>query len=317
MLFYPVAHHLRACMQHPSRTGFTVVEVIVVVAIVATLLAILVPAIQHARESSRRLTCGARLGQLGLAFHRHHEAKGAFPPGWRDFPAGPNGKAGLAWGFAMLPFIEQETLWRSVKQEASAFAVENDSARQTLVPLYRCPSDFGQPLFDVQRPGGAAARTACARSNVAMTCTAAGVDRNGAFSAVSRLFPPLKMKDIADGASRTVLCGESATTKTDHRTWAEVWGIYVLPAEAPADFGGLSGPHGETFVAGRMNPSDGNWDTEPPFGHRDFDGFSSRHPNGVTFAFADGHVALLSGGLSFDIKLALESISGGEIAIGE
>jgi prepilin-type processing-associated H-X9-DG protein len=63
-----------------------------------------------------------------------------------------------------------------------------------------------------------------------------------------------------------------------------------------------------------MMPSDGNWDTEPPFGHRDFDGFSSRHPRGVNFVFADGHVQFLSGDLSAELKIALESVSGGEAA---
>jgi Tfp pilus assembly protein PilE len=103
--------------------------VLVVIGIIATLLVIPLPAIQQARESSRRLTCATRLRQVGLALHRHHEAVRAFPTGWRDFPEGPDGKAGLAWGFAILPFIEQEALWRSMNQDAPAYAVENDPAR--------------------------------------------------------------------------------------------------------------------------------------------------------------------------------------------
>jgi prepilin-type N-terminal cleavage/methylation domain-containing protein len=294
--------------------GFTLVEVIVVMGILSTLLAILLPAIQQVRESSRRLTCATRIVQVGLAFHRHHEAVRAFPAGWRDSPDGSEGKAGLAWGFAILPFIEQEALWGAMKQDALVYAEENDSVRRTRVPAYRCPSDVGQAQFDVQRPRGTGDVTSCSRSNYTMTYPAAGLERNRALPKESRLFPPLTLKDITDGASHTILVGETATTKTDHRTWCEVWGVYVLPADAPESLGGLTGPHCEPFVAGRMMPSDGNWDTSPPFGHRDFDGFSSHHRHGVAFVFADAHVRFLPGHVSTEIKIALESVADGDIA---
>lgn len=301
-------------MQYTRRSGLTLVEVLVVIGIIATLLTILLPAIQQVRESSRRLNCATRIGQVGLAFHRHHEAMRAFPAGWRDFPDGPEGKAGLAWGFAILPFIEQEALWGAMNQDALVYAEENDPVRKTLVPAYRCPSDFGQPCFDVQRPRGSGNATSCSRSNYTMTYPVAGLERNQALPRDSRLFPALALKDITDGASHTILLGETAATKTDHRTWCEVWGVYVLPADAPESLGRLSGPHCEPFVAGRMMPSDGNWDTSPPFGHRDFDGFSSHHRQGVTFVFADAHVRFLSGNVSAEIKIALESVSDGDCA---
>jgi prepilin-type N-terminal cleavage/methylation domain-containing protein len=299
-------------MNKDQRSAFTLVEVLVVLAIIATLITLLLIAIQQVRESSRQRSCANRLRQLGLGLHQHHEAKKAFPSGWRDFPAGQDGKTGLAWGFLTLPFIEEENAWLAMNREALAYAAENDGVRQMPLPSFRCPSDAGGFLFDVIRPGNSGSATLCSRSNFAMTYAAAGLERSGSLPRDSRLFPPLTFKDITDGASRTVLIGESATTKTDHRTWCEVWGVYVLPADAPEGLGGLSGPHCQQFVAGRMVPSDGNWDTEPPFGHRDFDGFSSRHPQGVTFVFADASVRLLSGDLSAEIKTALETVSGGD-----
>jgi prepilin-type processing-associated H-X9-DG protein len=301
-------------MRSVRLAAFTLVEVLVVLGILATLIALLLPAIQQARESSRRLLCANRLRQLGLALHQYHEAKKAFPSGWRDFPEGPDGKAGFAWGFMLLPFLEEENAWRAMNQDAQAYAAENDGVRQTLLPIFRCPSDSGGSLFEVQRPGAIGGTTLCSRSNTALTYPAAGLERDGALPRDSRLFPPLKLKDITDGSSCTVVIGESAASKTDHRTWCEVWGVYTLPADAPAGFGGISGPHCQPFVAGRMMPSDGNWDTEPPFGHRDFDGFSSRHPRGVNFVFADAHVQFLSGDLSAEMKGALESVSGGDAA---
>ena len=63
-----------------------------------------------------------------------------------------------------------------------------------------------------------------------------------------------------------------------------------------------------------MMPSDGNWDTAPPFGHRDFDGFSSSHARGVNFSFADGRVAFLLGNLSAELKKALETVADGDEA---
>ena len=299
-------------MRSRPRAGASLVELLVVVCILAVLSGLLLSAVQRARESARRMACSSNLKNLGLAFQRHHEAKRAFPPGWADYPAGPSGRAGVAWGSMLLPYLEEESLWRDWQLNAQSYAEDNDKARQTPLALFRCPSDIGEFSFDVVRPGATSNITRVSRSNYTATYAVAGLERAGQPPSDTRLFPPLNVRQITDGLSQTVLCGETATTKTDHRTWAEVWGVYLLPPDAPADYGGISGPHCHTFVAGRMMPSDGNWDTEPAFGHRDFDGFSSRHPQGVNFAFADGHVAFLPNALATAAKVALETIDGGD-----
>ena len=152
-------------MNKDRRSAFTLLEVLAVLAIIGTLVALLLPAIQQVRESSRQLSCANRLRQAGLALHQHHETKKAFPSGWRDSPAGQDGKTGLAWGFMILPFMEESSAWKAMNQDARCYASENDGVRQTPLPSFHCPSDVGDFLFKVHRPSGTGSATLCSRSN--------------------------------------------------------------------------------------------------------------------------------------------------------
>src|SRR5438309_1439793 len=100
-----------------SRTGFTLVELLVVIAIIGVLVALLLPAVQTARESARRMRCGSQLKQMGIAMHNYHDIHQSFPIGhlYRQMVNGVcvNAQGGTAfgWGSAILPFIEQTTLY--------------------------------------------------------------------------------------------------------------------------------------------------------------------------------------------------------------
>jgi len=125
-----------------SRPGFTLVEVLVVIAIIGTLVALLLPAVQAAREAARRTQCKNNLRQIGIAIHNHVNAFSVFPTGGADIypkienyvqsgrPFGP-AKQGLGWAYQILPYLEQGALQRLVKQ------VELQAA---VIPLYVCPS---------------------------------------------------------------------------------------------------------------------------------------------------------------------------------
>jgi prepilin-type N-terminal cleavage/methylation domain-containing protein len=106
------------------RPGFTLVELLVVIAIIGVLVALLLPAVQAARESARRTQCTNNLKQIGLAFHNHHDTLGSFPSGGLDWPADrnyvagtntPEGPAKQNWGsfYQILPYLEQKNLYEN------------------------------------------------------------------------------------------------------------------------------------------------------------------------------------------------------------
>ena len=115
--------------------GFTLVEVLVVIAIVGTLVALLLPAIQMAREAARRTQCMNNLKQIGLAVHAHHDAK-------RHYPSGRDGddEFSISWAFSLLPFMEEETVFKSRVANQPAQAAANSAAMRTPVPSFYCPS---------------------------------------------------------------------------------------------------------------------------------------------------------------------------------
>jgi prepilin-type N-terminal cleavage/methylation domain-containing protein/prepilin-type processing-associated H-X9-DG protein len=122
-----------------SRLGFTLVELLVVIAIIGVLVALLLPAVQAARESARRMQCSNNVKQLGLGMHNYHDAMGAFPP------ARVNGPQYSAHAL-LLPFIEQQNIADRIDYKLSWNHANNALARGTLVPTFTCPSDPQQDV---------------------------------------------------------------------------------------------------------------------------------------------------------------------------
>lgn len=110
------------------RCGFTIIELLVVVGIVAVLAAILIPSVQFARESSRRIRCIANLKQLGMALSGYADLAGAYPPS-ASFPS------------ALLPEIELEPLYLEIDYSEPEWYPSNIAAKNTRVVLFRCPTD--------------------------------------------------------------------------------------------------------------------------------------------------------------------------------
>jgi prepilin-type N-terminal cleavage/methylation domain-containing protein/prepilin-type processing-associated H-X9-DG protein len=152
-----------------QRRGFTLVELLVVIAIIGLLVSLLLPAVQQAREAARRMMCGNRLKQIGLALHNYETVHKVFPPAYvtaNTRASGTafgvsygdeyrNGPSGFAWGTLLLPFLEQQNLYQQFNFGAACWAPVNAAAAQTKVAAFLCPSAIGGSNgFNVQREGG-------------------------------------------------------------------------------------------------------------------------------------------------------------------
>lgn len=117
------------------RRGFSLLELLVVAGVIGLLLALLLPALQQAREQGRRTQCASHLRQLGVGLHSYHVGFNAFPPGCVE----PKGRR-LAWSIFLLPFVEQPALWRSYDVNSAFGSPANQSVGGAVLPIYLCPS---------------------------------------------------------------------------------------------------------------------------------------------------------------------------------
>jgi len=126
------------------RGGFTILELLTVIAIVAVLLGLLLPAIGSAREAARRLQCTNHLKQIGLALHNYHDQFRCLPPGVQFEPSD---QAAYSWAVSLLPFLDQSALGYQVDRGVPIESPGNLLARQTTLAVFLCPSDITEPIF--------------------------------------------------------------------------------------------------------------------------------------------------------------------------
>jgi prepilin-type N-terminal cleavage/methylation domain-containing protein/prepilin-type processing-associated H-X9-DG protein len=287
----------------PHRPGYSLVELVVVLAIVGLLAGLTLSAVQQVRAAAARAACGDRLRQLGLAAHGYHGGHAALPPGV-SVKADAGSYPYLNWEARLLPYVEQDALWRQA-EEAYRLRPDDFTAdpHPVAVPVaaFACPADPHAPGPRVWRGGRYAFSSYLGVSGTRRT------RHDGVLYVDSRT----RLADITDGASNTLLAGERPGTPDAAFGWwyagagqhGDGSADSVLSTGERAGSVWFSGCPGSParFGPGRLdNQCDGLH-------------FWSMHPGGAHFLFCDGAVRFVPYAAA-DLLPPLATRAGGEPA---
>jgi prepilin-type N-terminal cleavage/methylation domain-containing protein/prepilin-type processing-associated H-X9-DG protein len=298
-----------------GRNGFTLGEVLVVMAVIAVLVALLLPAISAARESARRISCCNNLKQIGLALQNHASARNALPVGARSSEF----LAGISWWVDVAPFLEETAIYCKLDRKGSSagmilFNAQNAAAVDKLIinAMY-CPSSPFEPLrnvgtIQVMMPSyvgisGASSHDAFVESRVSSCCLP---KNKGEISGGGLLVPnrAIRLRQIDDGLSNTLVVGECSDYAWNSQGTAlridggypNGWltGTSVLgtpPHYHPSELA----PPSWNITTIRYAPNMRDYDRDGIDNNRGANNpLVSPHPGGVHGLFADGSVRLIS-----------------------
>jgi len=293
--------------------GFTLVELLVVIAIIGILVALLLPAVQSAREAARRTSCANNLKQIGLALQSYHDAHRSFPSGYTSDvdTAGNDIGPGWGWGAMILPFMEEKPLYESLHLDQAIEAAVNAVPRVTSIKSFLCVADDALPTWSaVQRDSsGNPTTTICdvAAANYVgvFGVSEPGVDGEGIFFRNSKI----AVKDIKDGTSQTMIVGERSFL-WGQATWvgAVTKAKLFPPPNSPAQ---LIIDNASAMVLGHTSEGPPN---APGI---EANNFSSAHGQGANMLFADGHGRFISTNIDRMVFRYLSTRAGGEIISGD
>jgi prepilin-type N-terminal cleavage/methylation domain-containing protein len=316
-----------------QRRAFTLVELLVVTAIIAILIGLLLPAVQKVRESANRMTCQNNLKQLAMGVHNFHGALFTFPPNtmYTYDPTGPN----WSWLAHLLPFIEQDNLYKAANIAGNPPNNINQSLPQikTRVKLFLCPSDpdaFRGPVthpsnFDMLDPvlGPLPYEISCYKANIGANWGGGppntplwwgtdpqwcnpdpnNSDPNTTYDGcvygngvINEGANPYRITDVTDGTSKTFLIGEALSGKDYQSSWCHMDNA-IATCSYP--------PNCKNPATGQDYPPDQWWNRYA---------FTSAHPGGVQLAMTDGSVQFIENGISLTLFRALGTRALGEVA---
>jgi len=306
------------------RRAFTLVELLVVIAIIGTLIGLLLPAIQAARESGRRIACCNNMRQIGLALQGYQDSNGGFPIGTalkgyataapaRLLATGPYRPGAFAM---ILPYLEQIPLSKSLLMELAIDEDMNVSLGKTLVPTYLCPSSnhvyglqkapHSLPLADPSMQFAVIDYNGMNGANQLYASGSSAQQDHGGFAERQQL----RIIDFTDGTSHTIHVVE--TVNFGRGVWIHGRPHYNQTAVAINSLDGFNAANSVSQDGSNMPVTNRG----PGKGFAGTWGISSSHPGGANTLFVDASVHFLSDFLSPETLTALITRDGGETVDG-
>ena len=307
---FPPLHFSFATSMRKKTLGFTLVELLVVIAIIGMLIALLLPAVQAAREAGRRAHCANNLHQLGLGLENYENAMNEYPPGRNGCDGINTGDCGKAGGSAehrnggsgwllVLPYLEMsaERDLCTEKQNAAfpgyVFLTPPASLYQTRPSVFKCPSDTAELLYGAR-----------GTSSYAFVHGRRGPDEG--ISGNMKVFNTglfvylhkIPRREVTDGLSHTMFIGE---VYDGHRN--DVPSRWTVASRHEDNLRSTVNP---------INTPPGKGITTSPYGIALNGAMGSRHPQGAQFAFGDVSVRFLSDLISLSVYRAMSTRNGGE-----
>jgi prepilin-type N-terminal cleavage/methylation domain-containing protein/prepilin-type processing-associated H-X9-DG protein len=291
-----------------AKAGFTLVELLVVIAIIGIMIALLLPAVQAAREAARRLQCANNLRQMGIALHNYHDTR-------RTFPSGMSWPNRMFWSGQLLPFIEQQALHERINPGAPWHLPPNAPMLAVYLSVYRCPVSAAPRDLNA---AGIVKRVPCDYN----ACTSGLIAREsgpaplaGRSDADGLFFvnSGLGMPEVLDGTSYTVAIGEVLFSYEPHG--ADHFGLQQY-----LDHWYIGTPEGygneiSESMSSTACPLNA-WRDPSLFVDEKELSFGSRHPGGAQVLFADGHSNFIFETIDRQVWSALGTRANSEVATG-